>query len=698
MLNRLLATSTLLFTLTILLNAQDQTLVPFGSNWKYLDDGSNQGNAWRYDTFDDNSWAAGPAELGYGEGDESTVVSFGPNSSDKYITTYFRHTFNISDVNAFTSFLVRLKKDDGALVFINGYNVMRSNFGTGSYDYQDEAYSSISGSEEDIIWEEFIDPSHFQTGTNLIAVEVHQRDPGSSDLSFDFELIGYDSDAEIYRYPYIQRTSESEATIKWKTNAPTTSKVDYGTSPGGLTNTESNAVLTQNHEIRITGLSDDTKYYYKVGNGTVDYTTANSSRFFVTNPVIGTSIATRIWVTGDAGTGKTGQYDVRDAYLNYAGTQGKADLWLMMGDNAYEHGREADYQMGLFDVYDSILQNTVSFPTSGNHDFYGEASPVTQTGPYFDIFALPKDGESGGVASGTEAYYSYDYGDIHFVALESYDLNRDSTAAMATWLKSDLQNTNAKWLIAYWHYAPYTKVGHDSDDPNDHSGRAIEMREYFNPILERHGIDLVLAGHSHGYERSYLIDGHYGFSTSLVPAMIKDGTSGNANSTGAYLKPDGLKPHFGAVYAVCGSSGKLSSAGVNHPAMYTTNTDFHGSMIIDVVGDTLEGKFLNENGIIQDYFHIVKGVFSGVENQVGKLAESSISPNPASDVLRITSDVSVTQAGSVQIYAISGELQKSVSYNGGTQTIDVSQLAAGTYTVKVLVDGILSKSQLLVIQ
>lgn len=669
---------------TLSVCAQDQTLIPFESNWKYLDNGSNQGTAWRSPSFIDTAWASGPAKLGYGEGDENTVVSYGANSSNKHITTYFRHTFQINDISLVKNFLIKLIKDDGALVYVNGQNVMRSNFGTNNYNYKSLAYSTISGSEETIIWEEMIDPSYFQNGSNTVAVEVHQVSASSSDLSFDLELIGFDNITSLYRLPYIQMITPTSAILKWKTDIKTNSRVFYGKTLNNLNNSITSLINTVNHEVLIPSLDPDTKYYYKIGDTLGDFTNSTASYFFRTSPPADTPKQTRLWITGDAGTGKSGQLDVRDAYLNYVDANGKADLWLLMGDNAYEHGREADYHMGLFNVYDSVLRNTPVFPTSGNHDFYGEANPITGTGPYFDIFAIPTNGECGGEPSGTEAYYSYNYGNIHFVSLESYGLNRDSNAAMATWLKNDLQNTTAKWLIAYWHYAPYTKVGHDSDDPNDHSGRAIEMRTQFNPILERFGVDLVLSGHSHGYERSFLINGHYGFSSSLQSSMKIDSLSGKADVTGVYRKSSLLTPNEGTVYMVCGSSGKLGSTPANpHPVMYNTNAGFMGSVIIDIAGDTLESKFLNENGAVQDYFHIVKKTSSTSINEPATTTRFNVFPNPFDKSLYIKSNKQGTYKFTVSNIHGAILLNKSMELNGNSQGIASNTLSAGIYFLKI---------------
>ncbi len=167
------------------------------------------------------------------------------------------------------------------------------------------------------------------------------------------------------------------------------------------------------------------------------------------------------------------------------------------------------------------------------------------------------------MASGTEAYYAFDYGNIHFISLESYETDRSPGGAMMTWLENDLAANDKDWVIAFWHHPPYTKGSHDSDT----EGRLIDMREVALPILEAYGVDLVLGGHSHSYERSYLLDGHYGTSDSLSAAMILDAGDGREDGAGAYYKP-AYSIQSGAVYAVAGSSGKTSSGSLDHPAMY----------------------------------------------------------------------------------------------------------------------------------
>ncbi|HEB62330.1 MAG TPA: hypothetical protein ENI82_04175, partial [Bacteroidetes bacterium] len=177
--------------LFLLLNTESSgqtVLVPKNTDWKYLDDGSDQGTAWKETSYDDSSWASGNAELGYGDGDETTVLSYGGDSNNKYITYYFRHNFNVSDPNESNNLVLNILRDDGAVVYINGTEVQRTNMPSGSINYLTHASSTIGGSDEDIFNEFIISSDQLVTGTNLIAVEIHQRSSSSSDISFNLEL------------------------------------------------------------------------------------------------------------------------------------------------------------------------------------------------------------------------------------------------------------------------------------------------------------------------------------------------------------------------------------------------------------------------------------------------------------------------------------------------------------------------------
>src|SRR5687768_10089332 len=106
------------------------SMFPFGSLWKYNDSGNNLDTVWRNTGYDDSSWLSGFAQLGYGDGDEGTVVSYGSDANNKYITTYFRKTVNIPSVNQFSNYQFNFLRDDGIVVYVNGYEIFRDNMPT----------------------------------------------------------------------------------------------------------------------------------------------------------------------------------------------------------------------------------------------------------------------------------------------------------------------------------------------------------------------------------------------------------------------------------------------------------------------------------------------------------------------------------------------------------------------------------------
>jgi len=135
----------------------------------------------------------------------------------------------------------------------------------------------------------------------------------------------------------------------------------------------------------------------------------------------------------------------------------------------------------------------------------------------------------------------------------------------------------------------------------------VQMRQNALPILENFGVDLVLAGHSHSYERSFLIDGHYADSSTFSAAMVRDAGSGRPSGSGAYDKPSySMSPHEGGVYVVAGTSGKTGGGTLNHPAMFLSQS-LLGSVVLDVQGRRLDALFLDSAGIARDSFSIVKG-------------------------------------------------------------------------------------------
>lgn len=227
-------------TTLVTVNVPDapQTLIAAGAVWKYKDNGSNQGTAWRAQGFDDSTWASGPAQLGYGEDDEATRVDCGPAAGNectaanspagKYATTYFRRTFTATNPDDYTSVLLRVKRDDGVRVFINGTEVVRENFNPlgvlGDEIIQYNTYSGQLASDDGANFNDYpISSSALVNGTNTIAVEIHQESGTSSDISFDLSLevtarrrsgvLANDVDPEFDPLTAIKLTNPTHGTI-----------------------------------------------------------------------------------------------------------------------------------------------------------------------------------------------------------------------------------------------------------------------------------------------------------------------------------------------------------------------------------------------------------------------------------------------------------------------------------------------------
>ncbi|NQZ69315.1 MAG: metallophosphoesterase family protein, partial [Lentisphaeria bacterium] len=188
------------------------------------------------------------------------------------------------------------------------------------------------------------------------------------------------------------------------------------------------------YEAEFSGLKPGTQYFYSVYDGDRRIAGGQICRF-KTHPPAGSKTPLRFWVVGDSGKGNQDQADVHNAMVNFTKRHKKPlDFYVHVGDMAYNTGKDHEFQQRFFSPYDLTLRNTVCWPAMGNHEGYTSRG-LTGIGPYYDAYVLPSKGESGGLPSGTEAYYSFDYGNIHFVCLDSHDLVRTPDGAMAKWLK-----------------------------------------------------------------------------------------------------------------------------------------------------------------------------------------------------------------------------------------------------------------------
>ena len=428
--------------------------------------------------------------------------------------------------------------------------------------------------------------------------------------------------AGLLRGPYLQVATSAGIVIRWRTDALTRSVVTYGLMMDKRDMLAEDTALTFEHKVQLTGLSPRTKYFYTIGGGEGDTLQQGNDNYFVTLPVSGTEGTYRIGVFGDCGNNSTNQRNVRDQFIKYLGDK-YLDSWILLGDNAYSGGTDPEFQQKFFNIYkDNLLKKYPLFPAPGNHDYndlyrFKSTAQASHDIAYYQNFSMPVNGEAGGVPSHTQAYYSFDIGNVHFLSLDSYgkedNVTRmsDTSGAQVQWIKKDLEafkNTKRGWVVAYWHHPPYTMGSHNSDKESE----LVKIRENFIQVLERYGVDLILCGHSHVYERSKLMKGHYGMEATFTEGKYNLSTSsalydGSKNAC-PYIKDP--VTNAGTVYVVTGSAGAQGGQQSTYPhdAMYSSYNKLGGASIIEVDGNRLQLKFIAADGEIRDHFTMMKDV------------------------------------------------------------------------------------------
>ncbi len=424
---------------------------------------------------------------------------------------------------------------------------------------------------------------------------------------------------KVIRGPYLQMSTPTSMMIRWRTDVAIASKINFGLTQNALSSSKSDDLPKTEHIITIDNLKPNTKYFYGVASGN-SVLQASTDNFFVTNPVVGTEQKVTIWALGDMGMGTEGQKRVYQQYLNYT-DKTHTNLWLLLGDNAYAQGMDWEFQLRFFEYYqvDRLMKQTVLMPSPGNHDYSPTVNNYKIEDPlsaYFSIFSVPTKGEAGGVPSGSKAYYSYDYANIHFISLDSYgreDMDRrlfTKDSDQMKWLEKDLKANKQKWTIVYWHHPPYTMGSHNSDTEDE----LRLLREGVVPLLDKYKVDMVLNGHSHNYERSQMMKGHYGlaatFNQKINSASTSTGLYDNSKDSCPYIKNSKVPDNEGIIYVVngCGGSNSGSQSTYPHQAMVYSNKTNAGSMYIEVEGNRLDAKFITEDGSVKDQFTILKDV------------------------------------------------------------------------------------------
>lgn len=404
---------------------------------------------------------------------------------------------------------------------------------------------------------------------------------------------------QVTRGPYIQLVTSDSARVVWRTMGKIEPVVRYGKRPGRLDKVVPKGAIrvasrafsdfgfpegvfitemmvreafraytlhdetgTYQYEARIEGLESRSVYYYSISDGKTLVAGGDKSYRFCTSPGPGEKTPVQFWIIGNSGTGGLAQAQVYGAMLGYIVERKRPiDFMLHVGELAYSASFIMRFRR-FFDPYADMLRSTVCWPSMGSSDNYS-------VNLFLESFILPAQGEAGGVPSDTKVYYSFDYGRLHCISLDSNAADEDMKK-MLRWLDEDLAKAKNEgktdWVIAFCRNA----------------------NEAHLPILENRGVDVIFVGGTAIYQRSLLQDGKY-----IEP---KDGDT--------LHKSPGLNPREGTEVINVGNSGAPLAQVTTTSAKVVAE---HGSVIVEIEGDLLKGVMLDKVGIPRDTFCIFKG-------------------------------------------------------------------------------------------
>ena len=481
----------------LLASTNGESLVNYYSEWKYFEgrtEPSIPQTAWKQLNFDDSDWKSGPSgfSVGFGSYNAPTKLQGMPG---EYSSVYLRKVFDIDDIDWIKSLILRVDYDDGFVAYINGKEVVRR--GLEGETNKHVPFNSLAALHQRGN-PELIDITQFKpllkNGENLLAIQAHNHQLNDNWFAYYVELL-----ANVVRGPFIQSTTTTSTKIAWNTHSPSTSIVEYGLTQALGLQTENNTPKTK-HVLRIDNLEPNQTYYYRVGGKTANEQMFSQSSSFKTMKSSG---AVKLMLLGDTGRGNLIQNKISSLLRRE-----KPDAVMIAGDMVYPDFRPNYEDFRHFSIYKKQMKSVPFFTTIGNHDLYqGDTH-------YINAFHLPtnnlpslglKHPEVPYRFSGTEHFYSFDVGDAHISVLFSpwynhHNFSKDTN--QLHWLTNDLAQTTKPWKLLLMHFPVASSSGHGW---SSYDGNAlpdtIDFGNTIYPIVSKYNVDLMMAGHSHAFEK-----------------------------------------------------------------------------------------------------------------------------------------------------------------------------------------------------
>jgi hypothetical protein len=439
-----------------LVRADEIALVKIGDEWRYrpvLEEALGTAEDWREIDFDDRGWLSGPSgfSIGYGT-DEATLLPWLPVN---YTSVRFRRSFEVADPGGIAWLILRADFTDGFVAYLNGREIARRNIGGASGGFVDpgqlatEAHVRYSTEEMVVAMRSGL----VVPGRNVLAIQLHRAMPLAAGLFMSAELM-----ANFNRAPYIQNTSSNRASIVWKTPLPSKTRVDFGLTPEfGSAFLGSDLVTT--HVATLTNLTPDTVYYYQASSAGDGWAARGPVETFRTFKSAG---PVRFLAAGDNGWNSVPQYILASLMDGTA-----ADLVLNTGDAVYPTFTAQLADQRCFSVYQPQMGRIPFFYSLGNHDL----NPSSDA--YLEVFHLPTNSVSlaahAAARTSPEHYYSFDHGDVHFVALFVPFIFQHRVMEgdpQHSWLANDLATTRKPWKVVFFHVPMHSSSLHRRDDYN----------------------------------------------------------------------------------------------------------------------------------------------------------------------------------------------------------------------------------------
>ena len=466
----------ILLVLFISLNAQIR-LVEKESLWKYYDEEAYPGNNWFYNHFDDSDWKTGKGELGYGDGDEQTVLNYGNNNKKKYPTYYFRKEFSNKRFDNFEYLYINVKFDDSVVLYLNGREIERKNLPKTEISHETLATEGMAGISEDK-YEKTYFSKDLLSKLNTVAAEVHQRSLSSSDISFDLEIVATNTPPELVnKEPYLIYAGKGDYQLIWQLNRKYKAELEYGHNPNELQNKKLINEYNQNYQYSylFSQPENNKKIFYEIeiadklyrGSFVPYHSSSNKLKFLAygdtrSYPESHDSVAKQILKTME----KDPEYQ---------------SILVAVGDLVYDGDEKRDWKYQFFDKKFRNIQTMLSslplMSCKGNHERDGKL--------FRDYFPYPYEMEN-------SYYWSYDYGPVHFTYIDQY-VDYSPGSEQFKWLVNDLKNTKNEWKIIVLHEPGWSAGGH---------GNEKAVQKYIQPLCLKYDVSVVLAGHNHYYARA----------------------------------------------------------------------------------------------------------------------------------------------------------------------------------------------------